>query len=132
MVCSFERKVLVKAAGETPVGASAAARVAARPTALDGRRGQRQNARRVRSSAAASERRWGGFAGFFQDFAPGDVICHEGGRTVGEAEHMQLTCMFRNTHPLHFDELYARLGLREDARRLRRARLRVGRRTRKP
>jgi len=51
-----------------------------------------------------------GFAGFFEDFAPGNVVCHDIGRTVSEAEHMQLTYMFRNSHPLHFEEPYARSG----------------------
>ena len=52
----------------------------------------------------------GGFPGFFEDFTAGDVICHDIGRTVSEAEHMQLTYIFRNSHPLHFEEPYARSG----------------------
>ena len=36
------------------------------------------------------------FAGFAEDFAAGDVICHDIGETVSEAEHMQLTYLFRN------------------------------------
>ncbi|MCA9602761.1 MAG: MaoC family dehydratase, partial [Myxococcales bacterium] len=32
------------------------------------------------------------------------------GRTVGDSEHMELTTLFRNSHPLHFDEVYARGG----------------------
>ncbi len=52
----------------------------------------------------------GGFPGFFEDFTVGDVICHDIGRTVSEAEHMQLTYIFRNSHPLHFEEPYARSG----------------------
>ncbi|HXG92524.1 MAG TPA: MaoC family dehydratase [Blastocatellia bacterium] len=46
--------------------------------------------------------------GMFEDFDEGDVILHDAGRTVGESEHMQLTVLSRNSHPLHFDELYAR------------------------
>jgi 2-methylfumaryl-CoA hydratase len=46
--------------------------------------------------------------GLFDDFEAGDVILHSTGRTVGESEHMQLTVLSRNSHPLHFDELYAR------------------------
>ena len=49
-----------------------------------------------------------GFAGFFEDFEPGDVIAHTVGKTVGDSEHMQLTQLSRNTHPLHFDEIYCR------------------------
>jgi len=46
--------------------------------------------------------------GFFEDFEVGDVIIHENGRTVGESEHMQLTMLSRNSHPLHFDEVYSK------------------------
>lgn len=47
-------------------------------------------------------------AGLFEDFNEGDVILHNVGRTVGESEHMQLTTLFRNSHPLHTDEVYSR------------------------
>ncbi|HWC75909.1 MAG TPA: MaoC family dehydratase, partial [Blastocatellia bacterium] len=53
--------------------------------------------------------RWAGRpSGMFEDFDKGDVIVHSAGRTVGETEHMQLAVLTRNTHPLHFDEDYAR------------------------
>lgn len=53
--------------------------------------------------------RWAGRpAGLFEDFHAGDVILHSGGRTVGHSEHMQLTMLTRNSHPLHFDEVYSR------------------------
>jgi 2-methylfumaryl-CoA hydratase len=53
--------------------------------------------------------RWPGRPmGLLEDFHEGDVILHSNGRTVGESEHMQLTMLSRNTHPLHFDEVYAR------------------------
>ena len=29
-------------------------------------------------------------------------------QTIGESEHMQLTALVRNSHPLHFDEVYCR------------------------
>src|SRR5262249_13676227 len=48
----------------------------------------------------------GGFAGFFEDFAVGQVFTHTVGKTVGESERMQLTALVRNSHPLHFDEHY--------------------------
>ena len=44
--------------------------------------------------------------GLFEDFDAGDVILHSIGHTVGESEHMQLTILTRNSHPLHFDEVY--------------------------
>ena len=46
--------------------------------------------------------------GLFHDFEDGDVILHSIGHTVGESEHMQLTILTRNSHPLHFDEIYCR------------------------
>src|SRR5712692_8053347 len=46
--------------------------------------------------------------GLFEDFEEGDVILHSIGHTVGESEHMQLTILTRNSHPLHFDEVYSR------------------------
>ena len=46
--------------------------------------------------------------GLFEDFETGDVILHSIGHTVGESEHMQLTLLTRNSHPLHFDEVYCR------------------------
>ena len=53
--------------------------------------------------------RWAGRPlGLMEDFQPGDVILHCNGKTIGESEHMQLTMLSRNSHPLHFDEIYAR------------------------
>lgn len=52
--------------------------------------------------------RQGRLKGMYEDFEPGDVILHDAGRTVGESEHMQLTVLSRNTHPLHTDEVYSR------------------------
>ncbi|MCI0488884.1 MAG: MaoC family dehydratase [Blastocatellia bacterium] len=46
--------------------------------------------------------------GLFEDFEEGDLIVHDTGRTVGESEHMQLTCLTRNSHPIHYDEVYSR------------------------
>jgi 2-methylfumaryl-CoA hydratase len=46
--------------------------------------------------------------GLFDDFEEGEIILHGNGRTVGESEHMQLTWLTRNTHPLHVDEVYAK------------------------
>lgn len=49
-----------------------------------------------------------GFDGFFEDFEPGQLFIHEVGKTIGESEHMQLTALVRNSHPLHFDEVYSK------------------------
>jgi len=44
----------------------------------------------------------------FEDFQTDDVIAHDAGRTVGESEHMMLTTLVRNSHPLHFDAGYCK------------------------
>lgn len=49
-----------------------------------------------------------GFAGFFEDFSVGDVFFHNVGKTVGDSEHMQITQLCRNSHPIHFDEIYCK------------------------
>src|SRR5207302_7038760 len=54
--------------------------------------------------------RRGGFAWFWDDLVVGDVFVHSAGHTVSEAEHMQLTTLARNSHPLHVDEQYCRTG----------------------
>jgi 2-methylfumaryl-CoA hydratase len=110
VVCQFERKVLVKAAGAASGTSSSSA---------PGLPSLPPNTERSGSNVARwpavfdrplSMRGKSGFPGFFEDFTAGDVICHDIGRTVSEAEHMQLTYIFRNTHPLHFEEPYARSG----------------------
>ena len=115
VVCRFERRVLVKAG----------ARVADRPARSTSGRLRCNGGGRGSSPEGPdapgripSLLEWPldlrnddpGFGGFFEDFTPGDVICHDVGRTVGESEHMQLTHLFRNTHPLHVEEPYARTG----------------------
>jgi 2-methylfumaryl-CoA hydratase len=104
VVCQFERKVLVKAGGRVLDRPSPPAHVAPRAPQATVRVPELFD----RPLGLGEEDV--GFAGFFEDFAPGDVICHDIGRTVSETEHMQLTCAFRNTHPLHFEEPYAKSG----------------------
>jgi 2-methylfumaryl-CoA hydratase len=50
------------------------------------------------------------FATCWEDFEVGDVFTHEVGRTVSEAELLQLTTVTRNSHPLHTDEVYCKTG----------------------
>lgn len=103
-VCTFERKALVRAGG--PLASRPADPIAYEqpdfgdvprlPPALRG--------------ALQTPARRGGFAGHFEDFSVGDVLCHYNGKTVGDTEHMQLTLMMRNSHPIHFDENYCAEG----------------------
>ncbi len=43
---------------------------------------------------------------YFENFAPGDILLHKSGRTVSD-EHMAQTYLVGNTHPLHYDAVYA-------------------------
>ena len=43
---------------------------------------------------------------YAEDFNPGDIIVHANGRTITE-EHMALTYMVGNSHPLHFDRVFS-------------------------
>ena len=43
---------------------------------------------------------------YAEDFSPGDIIVHANGRTITE-EHMALTYLVGNSHPLHFDRVFS-------------------------
>ena len=43
---------------------------------------------------------------YFEDFTLGDLIIHANGRTITD-EHITLTYLVSNTHPLHFDRVYS-------------------------
>ena len=43
---------------------------------------------------------------YCEDFTPGDIIIHANGRTITE-EHMALTYLVGNSHPLHFDRVFS-------------------------
>jgi 2-methylfumaryl-CoA hydratase len=102
LVCSFERKALVRAG-----------RAAHRPLDSPGRATSHEGdvGRMPKELGTIGPRPEGGsFAFFWEDFDVGDVLLHDGGRTVSEGEHMQLTTLFRNSHPLHTDERYCKVG----------------------
>lgn len=48
------------------------------------------------------------FGRSFEDFAVGDVYEHRPGRTITQADNVWFTLLTMNTHPLHFDEEYAK------------------------
>ena len=101
VVCSFERKALVRAG-----------HLAERPTqnvvVLEGELPHHEPPRApsILLGALPPHPVLGTFPTYWEDFAVGDVYAHEVGRTVSEAEHMQLATLCRNSHPLHFDERY--------------------------
>jgi 2-methylfumaryl-CoA hydratase len=105
-VCTFERKALVRGGGRLqgrPDRALATKADVPPP-------GNTPRLPKALRDAVRVPARTTGFAGFAKDFAAGDVILHDIGRTVGESEPMQLTYLCRNSHPLHFDEVYCAGG----------------------
>lgn len=48
------------------------------------------------------------FGRFFEDFQVGDVYEHRPGRTISQTDNIWFTLLTMNTHPLHFDEEYAK------------------------
>lgn len=103
IVCAFERKALV------PAG-----KVEGRPEEPPYRSSQ-PNIEELprlpsplRSGHISMPTRQGGFGGFFEDYHVGDIFAHDVGKTIGESEHMQMTYLVRNSHPLHFDEHYSK------------------------
>ena len=103
VVCTFERKALVRA------GKLTGRRDPPYPPAPPRKDDEHTLPPELREGVRAASRK-AGFAGFVEDFAPGDVIPHAIGKTVSDAEHMQLAFLFRNSHPLHFDEVYCKAG----------------------
>jgi 2-methylfumaryl-CoA hydratase len=99
VVCSFERKALVR--GGRVVGRPIDAPHERLPSSGD----------LARTPPAlgfvSGSNRPSSFPTYFEDVTVGDIFLHDVGRTVSEAEHMQLATLFRNSHPLHVDERYA-------------------------
>jgi len=101
VVCRFDRRALVRAGSVSgrpedpwPKAEQAAVSDHFLPTAL-------------RGGVGPAERQ-SGFSGFFEDYDVGDVFFHQVGKTVGDSEHMQITQLCRNSHPIHFDEVYCK------------------------
>jgi acyl dehydratase len=44
----------------------------------------------------------------YEDFAVGDHYVHRPGRTITQTDNVWFTLLTMNTHPLHFDEEYAK------------------------
>jgi 2-methylfumaryl-CoA hydratase len=116
VVVSFERKALIpvgslEGRAHPRLGADSVAEPQRSPVYSSGPLPQRELAGRLPRELAFEIKlpKWAGRPrGLFEDFEEGDVLLHDTGRTIGESEHMQLTVLSRNSHPLHFDELYAR------------------------
>lgn len=48
------------------------------------------------------------FGRYYEDFTVGDIYEHRPGRTITETDNTWFTLLTMNTHPLHFDEEYAK------------------------
>lgn len=107
-VLDFERKALIR-------GGSLAARPHVPGSTDSGAQGAawlgRLPERDIGEHIAAHARGGGRFIpplwGALEDLQAGQVLVHANGRTVGESEHMQLSAVCRNSHPLHWDAVYS-------------------------
>lgn len=48
------------------------------------------------------------FGRYLEEFNVGDIYEHRPGKTITEADNHMFTLMTMNTHPIHFDEEYAK------------------------
>lgn len=48
------------------------------------------------------------FGRYYEDFTVGDVYEHRPGRTITQTENIWFTLLTMNTHPMHFDEEFAK------------------------
>jgi itaconyl-CoA hydratase len=48
------------------------------------------------------------FGRYYEDFQVGDIYQHRPGRTITQYDNISFTLLTMNTHPMHFDEEYAR------------------------
>jgi 2-methylfumaryl-CoA hydratase len=101
LVCAFERKALVRAG-------KLEGRPADPPHDVVQQDPDPPRAPAALRGALGPEARRGGFGWFWEDLVVGDVLVHAAGRTVSEAEHMALSTLMRNSHPLHVDEHYCK------------------------
>jgi itaconyl-CoA hydratase len=62
-----------------------------------------QNAKQV-----GTQRYRESFGRYYEDFVVGDVYEHRPGRTITETDNTWFTLLTMNTHPLHFDQEYAK------------------------
>lgn len=48
------------------------------------------------------------FGRYYEDFNVGDIYEHRPGRTITQYDNISFTLLTMNTHPMHFDEEYAK------------------------
>ena len=60
-------------------------------------------------SRQVGERRYReSFGRYYEEFQVGDIYEHRPGRTITQADNISFTLLTMNTHPMHFDEEYAK------------------------
>ncbi|MCZ8130870.1 MAG: MaoC family dehydratase [Steroidobacteraceae bacterium] len=63
----------------------------------------------VQSAKQVGENRWREtFGRYYEDFGVGEIYEHRPGRTITATDNTWFTLLTMNTHPMHFDEEYAR------------------------
>lgn len=110
VVCSFDRKALVRAGGPLARRPPSPYDIAMATSGAPSRRSIPPPTNlppELREYLRLPKRR-AGFAGFARDFAPGTILAHGIGRTVSEAEHMQLGFVTRSSHPRHYDAVHCK------------------------
>jgi itaconyl-CoA hydratase len=60
------------------------------------------------SQPVAVQRYRESFGRYYEDFRIGDVYEHRPGRTITQTDNTWFTLLTMNTHPMHFDEEYAK------------------------
>ena len=60
------------------------------------------------SESLAPQRYRESFGRYYEEFVVGDVYEHQPGRTVTQNDNIWFTLLTMNTHPLHFDDEYAK------------------------
>ncbi|MCB1703475.1 MAG: MaoC family dehydratase [Halioglobus sp.] len=99
VVLQYERKILVGWRGDRPATTPA-------PEVTVDFPGEEAPVLELPLTAAPAGAGLTGPNTYFEDFTPGDIIVHANGRTITD-EHMALTYMVGNSHPLHFDRLFS-------------------------
>jgi acyl dehydratase len=63
----------------------------------------------VQTAKVVGEQRYReSFGRHYEDFTVGDVYEHRPGRTITQTDNIWFTLLTMNTHPMHFDEEYAK------------------------
>ncbi|MEM8659240.1 MAG: MaoC family dehydratase [Pseudomonadota bacterium] len=100
VVLQYERKIMVAWRGERPPTTPA-------PEVTSSFPGEDAPAVELPFENTATSSGLTGPNTYAEDFTAGDIIVHANGRTITD-EHMALTYMVGNSHPLHFDCIFSR------------------------